>query len=80
VRHIPHLPHHNQKFLVLFFKKETASFLIQYKESAMYDGPSAETMSEDQLSLPAWIYHDAEFMHAERERVFSPVLATRVPP
>jgi phenylpropionate dioxygenase-like ring-hydroxylating dioxygenase large terminal subunit len=43
----------------------------------MYDGapagsPTAETLDEDRLSLPAWIYQDAEFLEAERELVFRP--------
>jgi phenylpropionate dioxygenase-like ring-hydroxylating dioxygenase large terminal subunit len=43
----------------------------------MYDGATAgsapsDAMDEDRLSLPAWIYQDAEFLDAERERVFRP--------
>jgi carnitine monooxygenase subunit len=38
----------------------------------MYDGPPGEALSEEQLSLPAWIYHDPEFLLAESERVFRP--------
>jgi phenylpropionate dioxygenase-like ring-hydroxylating dioxygenase large terminal subunit len=33
--------------------------------------PDAAT-DEDRLSLPAWIYHDAEFLDAERNAVFRP--------
>jgi phenylpropionate dioxygenase-like ring-hydroxylating dioxygenase large terminal subunit len=38
----------------------------------MYDGPGGESLTEEHLSLPAWIYHDPEFLHAERELVFRP--------
>jgi carnitine monooxygenase subunit len=43
----------------------------------MYDGagagPATEAeQAEDRLSLPAWIYRDAEFLETERERVFRP--------
>jgi phenylpropionate dioxygenase-like ring-hydroxylating dioxygenase large terminal subunit len=38
----------------------------------MHDGPPGDTMREEDLSLPAWIYYDAEFLQAERERVFRP--------
>ena len=34
-------------------------------------GPHA-AIEEDRLSLPAWIYHDAEFLSAEYEKVFRP--------
>jgi phenylpropionate dioxygenase-like ring-hydroxylating dioxygenase large terminal subunit len=43
---------------------------------ALADDPVArgdvDMLDADRLSLPAWIYRDAEFLEAERERVFRP--------
>jgi phenylpropionate dioxygenase-like ring-hydroxylating dioxygenase large terminal subunit len=35
------------------------------------DKPAARTPSLDDFSLPGWIYRDADFLEAEKERVFS---------
>jgi carnitine monooxygenase subunit len=41
-------------------------------ERAVFNHPSAHKSAElDGFSLPGWIYHDAEYLRAERRRVFA---------
>src|SRR6202011_202439 len=39
--------------------------------SPRIDQPDARTPSLDDFSLPGWIYRDADFLEAEKERVFA---------